>query len=130
MEDTDIERSLEGAEKEIYEDLLWCNLMPDESPYKPGKYGPYCQSQRIKIYKQHADYLLSQNDSYYCFCTKENSMKPKSVPKQDLEIDDCTCNHFTQEQVQLNMNKKRPYCIKFKVNKKIIYMQILINIDF
>ena len=41
IEDTDQKRFNKNAEKHILDSLLWCKILPDESPISPGKYGPY-----------------------------------------------------------------------------------------
>ena len=52
IEDTDQKRFNKDAEKHIYESLEWCGILPDESPYSPGAYGPYRQSERKELYKK------------------------------------------------------------------------------
>ncbi|RZK38287.1 MAG: glutamate--tRNA ligase [Pedobacter sp.] len=47
VEDTDQTRFVEGAEEYIVDCLNWCGINPDESPNKPGDFGPYRQSERI-----------------------------------------------------------------------------------
>ena len=49
IEDTDQSRFNKNAESHINESLKWCNIIPDESPENPGKYGPYRQSERADI---------------------------------------------------------------------------------
>ena len=56
IEDTDQGRYVSGAEQYIIDALNWCKLNPDESPVKPGKYGPYRQSERKQMYRQYADH--------------------------------------------------------------------------
>lgn len=71
IEDTDQTRYVPGAEEYIMECLQWCGLEPDESPKKGGKYGPYRQSERKKIYKQYAEELVKAGFAYYAFDTPE-----------------------------------------------------------
>jgi nondiscriminating glutamyl-tRNA synthetase len=63
IEDTDLARSQEVFVKAILDDLRWLGISWDE--------GPYLQSERISIYREHADALLAQGYAYKCFCTKE-----------------------------------------------------------
>ena len=58
IEDTDQGRFVEGAEAYIIEALHWCGLTPDEGPRAGGAYGPYRQSERKAIYRQHAQQLI------------------------------------------------------------------------
>jgi glutamyl-tRNA synthetase/nondiscriminating glutamyl-tRNA synthetase len=71
IEDTDTERSTRAAEAAIYEDLRWLGLSWDEGPDTGGPYGPYRQSERLAIYRAHADRLLASGAAYYCFCSAE-----------------------------------------------------------
>ena len=71
IEDTDIERHVEGAEEIIYEDLKWLGIDWDEGPDIRGPYGPYRQSERSLIYMRYAEILLEAGEAYYCFCSDE-----------------------------------------------------------
>lgn len=71
IEDTDQTRFVPGAEEYIQECLAWCGLIPDESPLKPGAYGPYRQSERKPSYRQFAEQLVADGYAYYAFDTAE-----------------------------------------------------------
>ncbi len=64
LEDTDIKRNVEGAEKAIYEGLTWLGLTWDEGADIGGKYGPYKQSERLETYKQYVERLLDSGYAY------------------------------------------------------------------
>ncbi len=51
--------------------LKWAGIEFDEGPGKGGNHGPYVQSQRLAIYKEHAEQLIEKGKAYYCFCTPE-----------------------------------------------------------
>lgn len=40
-------------------------------PTVGGDYGPYRQSERNSLYKQHAERLLESGHVYRCFCSNE-----------------------------------------------------------
>jgi nondiscriminating glutamyl-tRNA synthetase len=69
IEDTDVERSTPEAEAAMLEDLRWLGLSWDEGPDVGGPYGPYRQSERLPIYRAHAERLLAAGRAYYCFCS-------------------------------------------------------------
>lgn len=69
IEDTDMNRYVEGAEQYIIDSLQWCGINPDESPLKPGAYGPYRQSERKEIYRKYAEQLVDSGHAYYAFDT-------------------------------------------------------------
>jgi len=71
IEDTDRERQVEGTAEIIYETLAEVGLTYDEGPDVGGPYGPYVQSERMEIYREHAEMLVKRGHAYYCFCGKE-----------------------------------------------------------
>ncbi|MGH7944689.1 MAG: glutamate--tRNA ligase [Opitutaceae bacterium] len=68
IEDTDKERNSEAFLKLIYDSLTWLGMNWDEGPAfgagGGGDLGPYRQSERGDIYKQHVDHLLSGGRAY------------------------------------------------------------------
>jgi nondiscriminating glutamyl-tRNA synthetase len=76
IEDTDEERSTEEALRMQLADLKWLGYKYDEGVDPEtlkdfGPYAPYRQSQRLSIYREHADQLLKSGRAYYCFLTDE-----------------------------------------------------------
>jgi glutamyl-tRNA synthetase len=71
IEDTDQERSKLQWENQIMEGLRWLGLDWDEGPDKGGDYGPYRQSERGHIYREHVEQLVHAGHAYRCFCSKE-----------------------------------------------------------
>ena len=71
VDDTDVERNRPEYEQVIYEGLHWLGLDWDEGPDESGPHGPYRQSERLDVYKQHASRLLAEGKAYRCFCTPE-----------------------------------------------------------
>lgn len=71
IEDTDRTRYNPTSERRILEMLDWLGLSPDESPIKGGPNGPYVQSQRLHIYRQHVQMLLEKGAAYRAFDTPE-----------------------------------------------------------
>lgn len=71
IEDTDRQRSSPASEKMIFEALRWLGLEWDEGPDVGGPHGPYRQSERSSIYREHAEELIGRGAAYPCFCSKE-----------------------------------------------------------
>ena len=71
IEDTDQARSTSASEQAIYDALRWAGLDWDEGPDIGGDSGPYRQSERLAIYRRHADRLLESGAAFRCFCTQE-----------------------------------------------------------
>ncbi|HEY7412406.1 MAG TPA: glutamate--tRNA ligase [Vicinamibacteria bacterium] len=69
IEDTDRQRSHPASERMIFEALRWLGLEWDEGPDVGGPCGPYRQSERSSVYREHAQELLRKGAAYACFCT-------------------------------------------------------------
>ena len=71
IEDTDSVRSEKRFEESIYDDLRWFEIDWDEGPDIGGGYGPYRQSERSEIYREHAAELIAKESAFRCFCSEE-----------------------------------------------------------
>ena len=71
IEDTDQVRSTAASEQAIFDSLRWLGLDWAEGPDVGGEYGPYRQSERADIYKQHADLLIEKGHAFYCYRTPD-----------------------------------------------------------
>ena len=67
IEDTDRSRSTEEYTRSILEALEWLGLDWDEGPPGPG----YRQTERLAVYRAHAERLLAEGKAYRCRCTPE-----------------------------------------------------------
>jgi glutamyl-tRNA synthetase/nondiscriminating glutamyl-tRNA synthetase len=77
IEDTDVDRSEARFENQLIADLKWLGLDWDEGPDVGGAYGPYRQSDRLAIYREHAEKLLSEHKAYLCFCSEEELQRER-----------------------------------------------------
>jgi nondiscriminating glutamyl-tRNA synthetase len=71
IEDTDLARSEARFEGQLLEDLKWMGIDWEEGPDVGGEYAPYRQSDRLAIYREHAERLVSEGKAYLCFCSQE-----------------------------------------------------------
>ncbi len=71
IEDTDRARSSRESEQRIFESLRWLGLDWDEGPDVGGDFGPYRQSERTAIYREHVQMLIDSGRAYPCFATAE-----------------------------------------------------------
>jgi glutamyl-tRNA synthetase len=71
IEDTDRQRSHPASERMIFDALRWLGIDWDEGPDRGGPYGPYRQSERSAIYREHALELTRKGAAYPCFCSAE-----------------------------------------------------------
>lgn len=70
IEDTDTSRVTEEAFHGVMDSLRWLGIDWDEGPDLGGPHGPYRQSQRMEVYREMTERLLSQGDAYRCYCTE------------------------------------------------------------
>ncbi len=71
IEDTDRTRYVPQALPDLLEAMRWLGLCWDEGPDVGGDYGPYYQSDRAHLYRQHAQELVDKSLAYPCYCTPE-----------------------------------------------------------
>lgn len=117
IEDTDQTRFVPQAEQEIYDALTWLGLSIDESPLHGGSFGPYRQSERLEIYRKHADILLKNKSAYYCFCTPERLAELRErqqVNKQPVGYDR-HCRKYDQEDIEKRLYAGQPFVIRMAV---------------
>ncbi|TRZ49860.1 MAG: glutamate--tRNA ligase [Dehalococcoidia bacterium] len=100
IEDTDVARKVKGAVEAILNSLRWLGLDWDEGPEVGGKYGPYFQSQRLDLYREAAERLVSQGDAYYCYCSPRRleEMRAEQVRRKQPPGYDRHCRQLSQEE--------------------------------
>ncbi len=100
IEDTDVTRRIKGAVEAILDGLRWLGLDWDEGPEVGGKYGPYFQSQRLELYREAAERLISQGDAYYCYCSPQRleEMRAEQVRRKQPPGYDRYCRELSAEE--------------------------------
>ena len=117
IEDTDRARFVATSEQMIFDALKWVGLSWDEGPDVGGPYGPYRQSERTEIYREHAEILLANGTAYRCFCTAEDleaSRKQQIAAKLPPRYAG-TCRELSSEIIDSNLYKSKSYAIRMKV---------------
>ena len=117
IEDTDRARFVATSEQMIFDALRWVGLNWDEGPDVGGPYGPYRQSERTEIYREHAELLLANGTAYRCFCTAEEleaSRKQQMAAKLPPRYAG-TCRNLSSEVIASNLNESKPFVIRMKV---------------
>ena len=129
IEDTDQNRFVENAMKEIYDSLRWLGLTWDEGPEVGGDYGPYIQSQRLDIYKAHARMLIDSGHAYRCFCTPERLTELRTHQEQNkLPLGyDKHCRNLSEQQIKEKLDSNTPFVIRFKIpgGRKIVFNDLI-----
>lgn len=137
IEDTDQARYVEGAEDYIMDSLDWVGIKIDEGIKEGGEYGPYKQSERREIYKEHIRILLDKGHAYYAFDTPEelDEMR-KRLEKEGSSVRHYNAatrtdmkNQFTmsKEDVDAWINSGKPYVIRYNMpeNEEITVKDII-----
>ncbi len=121
IEDTDRNRFVADAEQKLFESLDWFGLTENESPRKKGSYGPYRQSERLKIYKKYALELITNDHAYYCFCTKERleEVRNRMQKEEKIPMYDKHCRTLSKEDVENRLKNGEQWVIRLKVPKNI-----------
>lgn len=110
IEDTDVERTVEGAIDIIYKTLLESNIKVDEGPLQGGEYGPYVQTKRKDIYLKYALELVEKGAAYYCFCDKERLDSLAS--ENGIKRYDKHCLHLSKEEVAMRLARGDKWVIR------------------
>lgn len=118
IEDTDLKRTVAGAEQEIMDGLRWLGLDYDEGPDIGGKFGPYRQTERREIYQHHAKILINNGNAYPCFCTpdelekkRQEQMKRKENPRYDG-----TCRNLSPDEAAKRIANGEAHTVRFKMS--------------
>ncbi len=119
IEDTDIERNVEGGEESQLEYLEWLNIMPDEAPHIPNpKYAPYRQMERLDMYREYVDKLIEAGHAYKCYCTSEeldaDYEKQKEAGHASTRYNR-KCLHLSEEEIKANDDAEKPYMVRLRV---------------
>lgn len=119
IEDTDQKRFQAEALREIYESLRWLGIGWDEGPDVGGPQGPYVQSQRSDIYRQHAQQLLAAGAAYRCFCTPERLEQLRREQEKSKMASgsgyDRHCRDLAKDQVQRLLAAGTPAVIRLRI---------------
>jgi glutamyl-tRNA synthetase len=117
IEDTDRARFVATSEQEIFNSLRWLGLTWDEGPDVGGPLGPYRQSERTDIYREHIEMLLANGTAYRSFETPEDleelrkrQMAAKLPPRYDGAH-----RNLTQSQIDAYLAEGRPFVVRMKV---------------
>ena len=102
IEDTDQNRLIQNAAEKLINSLKIFDINCDEGPDNNELYGPYFQSQRLKIYQDHYLKLVENKKAYICI-VEGDDLIPEYNPEVSLEL-----------------IKKHKFVVKLKIPKKTI----------
>jgi glutamyl-tRNA synthetase len=101
----------------IMQSLKWLGLNWDEGPDRPGPYGPYRQSERTAIYREHTDMLIKSGHAYRCFCTAERLEAVRSKQREAgvTTAYDRHCRELPASEVEASLQKQIPHVVRLKM---------------
>lgn len=117
IEDTDQTRSRKEYEEGIFRALKWLGIQWDEGPDCGGPHGPYRQSERTEIYRDHARQLISGGQAYRCFCTAErlDEMRKHQRDNKLTEGYDGHCLTLSKAEIETRLASGESHVIRLKV---------------
>jgi glutamyl-tRNA synthetase len=117
IEDTDPSRSTDEAIAQIVASMTEMGLDWDEGPGKPGPHGPYRQTERTAIYRDHVEKLRAAGHLYPCFCTPEQleAERQKAQAEKRDWVYGGTCHHLSTDEVARRQSAGEPWTYRFKV---------------
>ncbi|MCD8387043.1 MAG: glutamate--tRNA ligase [Bacteroidales bacterium] len=120
IEDTDSQRFVPGAEEYINEALAWLGIGIDEGVREGGPYGPYKQSERRDIYREHVRQLLDQGRAYIAFDTPQE-LEAARAATPNFQYDASTrmgmrnSLSMPREEVDRLIAEGTPYVVRFLI---------------
>ncbi len=117
IEDTDRARSTPAAEAMLFESLRWLGLEHDEGPDKGGPHAPYRQSERLAIYREHINTLLSNGAAYHCFCSSERleQVRQAQMAVKESPRYDGLCRSLSLDEVRCRLEAGEPHVIRLRM---------------
>jgi len=115
IEDTDAARSTPESLAAILDSMKWLGLTWDEGPEIGGDHGPYFQSERRALYREHADALAATGRVYPCFCTAEEleARRAAQIAAGEAPRYDGRCRTLTPEQRAARVAEGRGAALRF-----------------
>lgn len=113
IEDTDVDRNIEGSEGEILGSLSRLGLSWDEGPDVGGDYGPYRQSERQAIYARQAQRLIEAGSAYRCYCPPAEA--EPSAARARSGSGDCRCRDLEADEEQHLRQEGTVPAVRFQV---------------
>ena len=117
IEDTDFERSTKVSEQGIIDDLRWMGLDWTEGVDAGGSKGPYRQSERLDLYRSHAQQLIASGHAYYCFCSAETleADRQAALKAGRPPMYPGTCRNIPADEARRRVDGGEPAVIRFRV---------------
>ncbi len=117
IEDTDRRRYVADSLDDILQGLRWLELHWDEGPDVGGPYGPYVQSQRLPLYREHAERLIAGGHAYRCYCTPERlaALREEQQRRGERTGYDRRCRYLSPQERAAKEAQGLPHVVRLAV---------------
>lgn len=120
LEDTDRTRFSEEYVTNLYDTFKWLGFYWDEGPDRAGDYGPYIQSERFVLYREHAQKLVDSGHAYYCFCRDSSQDEEDNTGTDGQKAGKSwgypgTCRKLPPEEAAMRAQNWEPHVIRLKI---------------
>jgi nondiscriminating glutamyl-tRNA synthetase len=134
LEDTDVARSTVEHERDILGGLHWLGLDWDEGPEVAGMpargpFGPYRQMERLGLYREAAQRLLTEDKAYYCYCTPDELAADRAAQEANREPVHYIgrCAHLTSAERAAREAEGRRPVVRFRVGDGLVEFDDLVR---
>ena len=110
IEDTDRDRLQPESIAQIQDSLRWLGLGWDEGVGVGGNFEPYIQSERLRLYQDHAQQLVEQGNLYPCWCSAERLAELRKAAQAKGEA-----FKYDRHCLAEPGNLSQPHALRFKV---------------
>ena len=117
-------RTQPGALESLQENLSWTGLNHDEGYLVGGPKGPYIQSQRLELYRHHAERLISLGKAYRDFRPPDLSKPQGKRPKEKRIVDDYVPPD--EDEARALIREGKPYVVRLKTQPKETHFEDLV----
>lgn len=124
IEDTDKKREIDDGVSAITNGLSSFGVEFDEGVTgfgtEKGEYGPYTQSQRVKIYKTVAKELVLKGLAYPCFCSADDLNALREQQETDGALirgyfgKYAKCRNLSYDEIEANIKAGKTYVLRFR----------------
>ncbi|MEW6281140.1 MAG: glutamate--tRNA ligase, partial [Candidatus Eremiobacterota bacterium] len=92
-------------------------VSPTEGAGIGGDFGPYVQSERLWMYREHAARLVNQGDAYPCFCTPQDlgAMRERLKAEGRDPMYDRRCRHLDPAEAARRVGEGEKHVIRMKI---------------
>jgi glutamyl-tRNA synthetase len=120
IEDTALDRNVEGGAEALVEALRWLGLSWDEGYGVGGPHGPYVQTERLERYHAAVDRMISAGTAYHCWCTTEE-IEARTAARRQAGLPplppgyDGHCRELTADQINAYKAEGRVPATRFRM---------------